>query len=73
MLRLPVAASHASERQQSYKSDRFYHGRTHTPGNGALRAHVKKVSQRIGNQVNAQAAFFTLPARMQAVQTRICF
>jgi hypothetical protein len=34
---------------------------------------MKKVSQLIGNQVNAQAAFFTLPARMQAVHTRICF
>jgi hypothetical protein len=34
---------------------------------------MKKAQQRIGNQVNAQAAFFTLPARMQAVHTRICF
>jgi hypothetical protein len=73
MLRLPVTARHTSNSQQSCYTDWFGNGTTHTPGNSALRAHIKNASQRIGNQVNAQAAFFTLPARMQAVQTRICF
>src|SRR6202165_3475784 len=30
-------------------------------------------SQRSSSRLEAQAAFFTLPARMQAVQTRTCF
>jgi hypothetical protein len=73
MLRLPVATGYARYNQQSRNCEWFGDSSTHTPGNSAIRTYVKNASQRIGNQVNAQAAFFTLPARMQAVHTRICF